>query len=110
DSWLRGFLQVQSAAALPHDTVRLAPVDFYNLLRHLRLHGDRKGQRRGLRVELVPAEPPRLVLEPWETVLTSTAGPYQGRSSRVVRLWGRRRLSLLRRLLPFVEQIDVHVL
>jgi hypothetical protein len=110
DSWLRGFLQVQSAAALPRDTFRLSAIDLYNLLRHLRMNGDRKGRRRGLRIELVPGEAPRLVLEPWETVLTSTAGPYKGRASRVVRLWGRRRLLLLKRLLPFVEQAEVHVL
>jgi hypothetical protein len=110
DTWLRGFLQVQSAATLPLDTFRLAPVDFYNLLRHLRLYGDRKGQRRGLRIELVPGEPARLVLEPWETVLTSSAGNFTGRAARVVRLWGRRRLMLLKRLVPFAESIDVHVL
>ena len=80
DSWLRGFLQVQSAAALPRDTFRLAPIDLYNVLRHLRLHADRKGKRRGLRIELVPGEPPRLVLEPWETVLPATAGPYKGKA------------------------------
>jgi predicted DNA-binding WGR domain protein len=110
DSWLRGFLQVQSAAALPRDVFRLAPVDLYNLLRHLRMHGDRKGRRRGLRVELVPGEAPRLVLEPWETVIPSTAGPFKGRAARVVRLWGRRRLLLLRRLLPFVGAVEVHLL
>jgi hypothetical protein len=110
DSWLRGLLQVQSAAALPRDTFRLQPIDLYNVLRHLRLHGDRKGQRRGLRIELVPGEAPRLVLEPWETVLTATAGAYRGRAARVVRLWGRRRLLLLCRLLPFVEQVEVHLL
>ena len=65
---------MQSAAALPHDTFALAPIDLYNLLRHLRLHGDRKGRRRGLRLELVPGEAPRLVLEPWEMVLAATAG------------------------------------
>jgi predicted DNA-binding WGR domain protein len=110
DSWLRGFLQVQSAAALPGDVFRLAPVDLYNVLRHLRMHGDRKGRRRGLRVELVPGEAPRLVLEPWETVIPSTAGPFKGRAARVVRLWGRRRLLLLRRLLPFVGAVEVHLL
>src|SRR5204862_3222525 len=69
DTWLRGFLQVQSAAALPRDRFDLAPIDLYNALRHLRLHADRKGQRRGLRIELVPGEPPRLVLEPWNVVI-----------------------------------------
>jgi hypothetical protein len=110
DSWLRGFLQVQSAAALPRTFFELAPVDLYNVLRHLRMHGDRKGRRRGLRIELVPGEAPRLVLEPWETVIPSTAGMYRGRAARVVRLWGRRRLLLLRRLLPFVATVEVHLL
>ena len=110
DSWLRGFLQVQSAAALPLDTFTVAPMDLYNLLRHLRLHADRKGKRRGLRVELVPGEFPRLVLEPWEVVLAATGEPYRGRVPKVVRVWGRRRLMLLRRMLPFVERVDVHLL
>ena len=92
-------MQVQSATALPMDHFTLAPIDLYNVLRHLRLHADRKGQRRGLRVELVPGAAPRLVLEPWETVLPSTSAIYRGRAARVVRVWGRRRLSLLRRLL-----------
>jgi hypothetical protein len=110
DSWLRGFLQVQSAAALPRDVFHLKAIDLYNLLRHLRMHGDVKGRGRGLRIELVPGEAPRLVLEPWETVLPSTAGVYKGRSSRVVRVWGRRRLLVLKRLLPFVEQVEGHLL
>lgn len=110
DSWLRGFLQVQSAAGLPLDTFAVAPVDLYNLLRHLRLHADKKGKRRGLRVELVPGEFPRVVLEPWETVLALSAEPYRGRVAKVVRVWGRRRLMLLRRLLPFVDRVEVSLL
>jgi predicted DNA-binding WGR domain protein len=110
DSWLRGFLQVQSSAGLPSDVFQVAPIDLYNLMRHLRMHGDIKGKRRGLRVELVPGEFPRLILEPWETVLTTTAAKFKGRASRIVRLWGRRRLLLLRRLLPFLDTIDVHLL
>jgi len=127
DTWLRGFLQVQSAGTLPRTVFRLAAVDLYNVLRHLRMNADagraaetaaaagaskgapvRKG--RGVRVELIPGEPPRLVLEPWETVITSTAGAYGGRAPEVVRIWGRRRLMLLKRLLPFIDHIDVHLL
>ena len=110
DTWLRGFLQVQSAAALPLDSFAVAPTDLYNLLRHLRLHADRKGKRRGLRVELVPGEFPRIVLEPWEVVLRVTSEPYRGRAPKVVRVWGRRRLMLLQRMLPFVERVEVHLL
>ena len=110
DSWLRGFLQVQSSAGLPRESFRLAPIDLYNALRHLRMNADAKGKRRGIRVELVPGEPPRLVLEPWETVIRSTAGPYTGEAAKVVRVWGRRRLFLLRRFLPLVEEVEVHLL
>jgi predicted DNA-binding WGR domain protein len=110
DTWVRGFLQVQSAGTLPRTIVKIAPIDLYNVLRHLRLNADRKKGGRGVRVELVPGEPPRLVLEPWELVLKTTAGPYTGRTPQVVRIWGRRRLMLVARLLPFVESIDLHLL
>ncbi|MBL9104630.1 MAG: SWIM zinc finger family protein [Myxococcales bacterium] len=110
DSWLRGFLQVQSAATLPTTVVTIAAIDLYNTLRQLRMHADKKGGGRGVRIELVPGEPPRLVLEPWELVLTSSAGPYKGRAPALIRIWGRRRLSLLRRLLPFVDTVDIHLL
>ncbi|MDP7020458.1 MAG: hypothetical protein QGG36_31960 [Pirellulaceae bacterium] len=110
DSWMRGFLQVQSSTMLPMDSFKLTAIDLYNILRHLRLNGDQKGRRRGLRVELVPGERPRVVLEPWETVIETTAEIYQGRQAKVTRVWGRRRLMLLRRMLPFVEEVDVHLL
>lgn len=109
-SWLRGFLQVQSSATLPHSSFTLAPIDLYNMLRHLRLHADTKKGGRAVRVELMPGEYPRLVLEPWEVVIPTTAKRYDGRVAQVVRVWGRRRLMLLRRLLPFVDSVDVHLL
>lgn len=110
DSWLRGLLQVQSASSLSMDSFRIQPIDLYNALRQLRMHADVKGKRRGLRFELVPGEPPRLVLEPWDHVLVSEAGPYRGKSTKVVRVWGRRRLGLLARFLAMTDTIDVHVL
>jgi hypothetical protein len=110
DAWLRGFLQVQSAATLADTVVHLAPMDLYNALRHLRLNADQKRKGRGLRFELVPGEAPRLVLEPWETVLESGGAPFAGRRARVMRIWGRRRLMLLRRILPFAESVEVHLL
>ena len=110
DSWMRGFLQVQSSTLLPMDSFKLKAIDLYNVMRHLRMNGDQKGKRRGLRIELVPGEQPRIVLEPWETVIESSSEKYTGRQAKVIRVWGRRRLMLLRRMLPFVDEIDVHLL
>jgi len=110
DTWLRGFLQVQSAATLPTTVVEIAAIDLYNVLRKLRLNADQKKKGRGIRIELVPGEAPRLVLEPWEEVLKTDAGPYKGKTPAMIRIWGRRRLMLLRRLLPFVESVELHLL
>lgn len=110
NTWLRGFLQVQSAAQLPKDQFSIAPIDLYNCLYHLRMNADIKGKRRGLRIELIPNEYPRLVLEPNDTVITSTAKIYKGKQAKIIRLWGRRRLSLLQRFLPFANEIDVSLL
>lgn len=109
DSWLRGFLQVQSSAMLPGFRFKMSPMDLYNLLRHLRLNKDIKGKRRGLRIELVPGEPPRIVMEPWEQVIECSAGKYEGSQSKVIRVWGRRRLLMLRRMLPLVEEVEVNL-
>lgn len=109
-TWIRGLLQVQSAAQLPADIFHLKPIDLYNALRYLRLHADVKGKKRGLRIELVPNQPPRLILEPTDQVIEGSAEPYQGQQAKLIRLWGRRRLSLLKRFLPFAETIEVQVL
>ncbi len=100
-TWLRGFLQVQSAATLPAVSCELAPIDLYNALFVLRTRKAKKPPR-GLRFELVPGKPPRLLLEPWEILLEAHGPPYEG-PPRVVRTFGRQRLLALSRLLPHVR-------
>jgi hypothetical protein len=109
DGWIRGFLQVASSASLTRAVVHLEPIQLYNIVRQLRLQADEKRKGRAIRVELVPGECPRLVLEPWETVL-ETEVPYAGPRPEIVRIWGRRRWSLLRRFLPFVQGVELHLL
>ncbi len=109
DEWLRGFLQVQSAATLPSTTVHLAPVDFYNVLFTIRTRRAKKPPR-GLRFELVPGARARIVLEPWEIALESHGAPYAGKTPRVVRLYGRQRLLALARALPHLRGVRVHLM
>ncbi len=109
DSWLRSFLQVQSSATVIKDSFKLAPIDLYNILRHLRMHADIKGKKRGLRVELIPGKYPTVVLEPWEKVIQTSQEIYRGKEAKIVRVWGRRRLLLLKRFLPFVTETEIFV-
>ncbi len=108
-AWLRGFLQVQSAATLPASTCTLAPIDLYNLLFALRTRKAKKAPR-ALRFELVPGAQPRLVLEPWELVLECHGPKYQGSAPAVVRTFGRQRLVALARLLPHAREVRVQML
>jgi predicted nucleic acid-binding Zn finger protein len=109
NAWLRGFLQVQSAATLPSTVCTLAPIDLYNVLLQLRLK-KAKNPPRGLRFELIPGEKPRVVIEPWEVVLETHGPVFAGAAPRVARLFGRNRLALLQRLLPWAKAVHVHVL
>ncbi|MCP4344811.1 MAG: SWIM zinc finger family protein [Desulfobacterales bacterium] len=109
DSWFRGFLQVQSAAVLPEHSFMMAPVDLYNVLRYLRFHADIKGRPRGMCIELVPGEHPRIVLEPWNQLIETSHEVYKGKGARVIRIWGRRRLMMLCRFLHLADQIEVRV-
>ncbi len=110
DSWLHGFLQVQSAATLGDIEFEIGPMELYNMLRQLRLHADEKGKGRSIRAELTPGAQPRLVLEPWELVLESEGAVYKGKTAEVVRIWGRRRLMSIQRLLPYVERVRVRLM
>jgi len=106
--WLRAFGQMQAASLVAADRFELSPIDLYNVLLTLRLRKARTAPR-GLRYELVPGEPARLVLEPWDLVVRSTGAPYRGSQPRVIRTWGRNRLNVLARVLPHSRGVTVAV-
>ena len=64
-SWLRGFMQLQSAMSLPMRKVPLSIEGLYNVLAWLKRHRARRSPR-ALRFDLEPGKPVTLALEPWE--------------------------------------------
>lgn len=112
DSWVRGFLQVSSAMTLPSTVLELHPMDIHNICATLRQHKERAGPR-SLRFELAPNQPARLVFEPWGFELTARRSAVMGAGltePRTVRLWGRRRLLTLERLIALATRVRVHLL
>lgn len=109
DGWLRGFMQMQSAMGMPMRRVPLSVSAVYSLLAFLKRH-KAKTSPRAIRFELADGQAPRLVLEPWEQPIDSHGTTYAGPADEPIRVWGRRRLLVLSRLLPLAEGVDVYLL
>jgi hypothetical protein len=109
DSWVRGFLQVSSAMTLPGHTFELHPMDVHNFLFVLRRLKEKHGPR-SIRFLLTPGEPVRAIFEPWGIEVKCPRSPYHGSSADEIRIWGRRRLLLLERLIPVARSFRVTLL
>ncbi|MDJ1183990.1 SWIM zinc finger family protein [Roseofilum casamattae] len=109
ESWVRGFLQVSSAMSLPATTFDLHPMDIHNICLILRRNKERKGPR-SIRYILEPGQPVKVVFDPWNKEIICWRSPYTGNSSQEIRVWGRRRIHILERLIPIANKFTVHLL
>jgi hypothetical protein len=108
DDWVRGFLQLQGAMALPGTRLSVRPVDLLAAIRFLRFT-KAKVSPRAIRYEFEPGEDALLILEPWEQQIPLRGAEHSYTEKRVIRTWGRRRLSLLEPMLPFAERVDIYL-
>jgi tetratricopeptide (TPR) repeat protein len=114
DSWVRGFLQVSAAATLPAHVVELHPMDVHNLCFVLRRNKELFGPR-SLRFQLAPGAPISVVVDPWGTKIDCPRSRYLesrpgGTGPTEIRVWGRRRLFILERLLPRARSVRLFLL
>ncbi|HEY0681219.1 MAG TPA: hypothetical protein VGD45_02715 [Steroidobacter sp.] len=108
DAWVRGFLQVQGAMALPGTRLSVRAVDLLSAIRFLRFN-KAKISPRALRYEMEPEKFAQLVIEPWDHVVPLEGATHGYTEKRVIRTWGRRRLRLIEPLLPFAERVDIYL-
>jgi hypothetical protein len=109
DSWVRGFLQVSSAMTLPSITFDLHPMDVHNICHILRRQKEQIGPR-SIRFILTPGKPVELLFEPWNHRITCARSIYNGSEKQEIRIWGRRRLLILERLIAVTQRFTVHLL
>ncbi|MEW4564482.1 metal-binding protein [Bremerella sp. JC770] len=109
DGWLSGFVRLQSAMAMPMRKVSLPVGTMYSLLAFLKRNKARTSPR-AVRFELLPGRTPRLVLEPWDKAIDAHGSTYDGPACEPIRIWGRRRLLTLSRLLPLADSVEVYLL
>ncbi len=109
DSWVRGFLQVSSAMTLPATVLDLHPMDIFSLCQYLRRFKEKKGPR-ALRFVLEPDKPIKAIFEPTHDEITFHRSIFQGNEAKTIRIWGRRRLLILERLIPIAKNFKVVLL
>lgn len=109
DSWVRGFLQVSSAMTLPGYTFDLHPMDVHNFCFVMRRMKEKHGPR-SMRFRLKPDEPIVVIFEPWNLEIRCARSIYQGPEEAEIRVWGRRRLLILERLLSVAKRFQVTLL
>lgn len=107
DAWLRGFASVQAAMTLINSRVEISRADLRNILAFLKTHVERDGPR-ALVLRLDPNRDVEVMFEPWGYTLALKGAKYFGSDKKNVRLWGRRRLTLLERLMPRLRKITIH--
>jgi hypothetical protein len=109
DSWVRGFLQVSSAMSMPAVSFDLHPMDIHNICWILRRNKELTGPR-SMRYLLKPGEPVRIVFDPWNLELECPRSIFSGEREAEIRVWGRRRMHILERLVPQAKRFTVHLL
>jgi hypothetical protein len=109
ESWVRGMVEVQSALMLSPVTLRLSPVFVADIVARLEAEKEKHGPR-SLKFRLMPNEPVSVEIEPWGTVVVDHSSKYTGARPEEIRVWGRRRLLILKDVLPDATSIDVRLL
>ena len=108
DTWIKGFNQVSSAAALSGIEIELSPSDMYDICAFLRKHKEKKSPRY-MKWILEPGQRVQIVFEPFGTVITLNA-VYNGQQRREEKIWGRRRWLVTEKLIPLSKAFYVRLL
>ena len=109
ESWLKGFLEVQSASAMPKISLNLTPATVSDLLAVLEQKKDNVSPK-SLKFILEPGKKPWIEIEPWGIIIKEQEHFYKGNEIQSIRIWGRRRLMVLKDLLPHATELELELL
>jgi len=109
ESWLKGFLEVQSASAMPKISLNLTPATVSDLLAVLEQKKDNVSPK-SLKFILEPGKKPWIEIEPWGIIIKEQEHFYKGNEIQCIRIWGRRRLMVLKDLLPHATELELELL
>lgn len=109
ESWVRGLVEVQSALMFCPSSLEVSPAFMAEILDRLEARRERHSPR-SLKFRLEPGHPVSVEIEPWGVVVADPGSSYRGSRLEEVRLWGRRRLLILKDLLPDAHSLQIRLL
>lgn len=109
ETWVRGLVEVQSVLALAPTTFEMSSDALAEIIARLQSEKEKKGPR-SLKFMLKPSQPIRVEIEPWGEVFADDWCTFNGESEATVRIWGRRRLAVLKDILVGTDRVKVHFL
>lgn len=108
DTWVRGLVEVQAALALAPVEITLSSGMVADVIARIESEREKHGPR-ALLFHLVPGEQVSIEVQPWGETFTDPLFRYDGAEERTIKVWGRRRLSVLADLLPHVDTVTIHL-
>jgi hypothetical protein len=109
ETWVRGLVEVQSVLALAPTTFEMSSDALSEIIARLQSEKEKSGPR-SLKFLLKPNQPIRIEIEPWGEVFADDWCNFNGDSEATVRIWGRRRLAVLKDILVGTSRVKVHFL
>ncbi len=94
---------------MPLTKLDLHPMDIHNICLYLRRHKEILGPR-SLRFILNPGKPVKIIFDPWNHELVCDRSVYYGDDDKEIRIWGRRRLHILERLIPVAKKFSIYLM
>ena len=109
ETWVRGLVEVQSVLALAPTVFEMSTDALAEIISRLLSEKEKHGPR-ALVFRLTPEEPIRVEIQPWGEVFADDWCTYSGEVTSEIKVWGRRRLAVLKDLLVQADRVKVHLL
>ena len=100
---------MQSVLALAPTTFEMSSDALAEIIARLQSEKEKSGPR-SLKFMLKPGDPIRVEIEPWGEVFADDWCTFRGETEAIVRIWGRRRLAVLKDILVGTDRVKVHFL
>ena len=108
DTWVRGLVEVQAALVFAPIKICLNPLILADIIAELEKEREKLGPR-SLKFTLSPGKPIRIELEPWGKTFVDPGNLFGGSEEAEIRVWGRRRLAVLKDVLAGAESLDIQL-